>query len=606
MRRRDFLTMTAMTAAGVATRDARLFGQPPGRAAVVIGVNKVGTLPRLGGAASDAIKLAAWLRAEGFETRVLVDEDPARGPGIVRANDVYDAVASLAEPGTLTQLVIYFSGHGFVKNNSEFWMLSNAPDNPNEAISLMESHYLAARSGIPNVAFISDACRSTINSLEADGVHGSLIFSTRAANAQAKTDVDRFLATGFGQASNEVSTSAKQFEGIYTAAFLSAFAHPDPTMVSTVRGVQVVPNRRLSDYLLREVRARARSTRNAQEQDPDTYVVSKDDVYIGRATGSAPAPITTNEAPALAAVARQELSQVGLRGLGESVRPIGTLGPDNPQRSRFTAAKGQLLQRPVDSAPTVFQTGFIVSGAPVKEVIAASQLTAAILPSAAGGSETARIRVDMSRVQAGSVALDFGAFGTVVAALQDYVGYITVEQDRVVNVNYLPSYVGGSDRAHLRELHATVATATRFGVFRIEGGRDNRAQAARTMAGSLRALKRIDPTLGIYAAYAYAESDIQNEVQSVMNYMRQDLGIYLFDVAMLSGVLAGRSIQAFDPPVIPFCPMLSQGWNLLRVREIVAPELVIARDHVREALWTTLDRTGLDAAIRALRERQLR
>jgi hypothetical protein len=611
MRRRQFLGLAAMTAGAELSRGARLFAQPAVRGAVVIGVNKAGNLPLLRGAASDALKMDSWLRGEGFTTRVLVDERPGSARGTVRFADIYDAVAELSARDTLEQLVIYFSGHGFVKNNSEFWMLSNAPDNPNEAISLMESYYLAARSGISNVAFISDACRSTIASLEADGVHGSLIFSTRAANPRIKTDVDRFLATGLGQVSNEVSVSANAFEGIYTAAFLLAFTHPDPTMVQTVRGLRVVPNRKLEDYLLREVRSRIRSTPTAQEQDPDAYVVSKDDVYIGRVTGSPSSSTATNTAePALSSVARAQLLQVGVRGLDSgAVAPIGTPGVnDVAGRSGFTAAKDRLLRQPPDPNALNLRTGLVVSGATPRDVVTGPQLTARVLGPAGGAGEFVRIQVDMTRTPAGSVVLDFGGFGTVVAALDNYVGYVSVDDGRVVNVSYLPSYVGGSDLTRLNRLHATVAAATRFGVFRIEGRRDSRSQAARTMADSIRVMKGIDPTLGIYAAYAYAEADVAEQTQSVMAYMRQDLRVDLFDVAMLAGVLVGKnSAQITSPPIVPMCPMLSQGWNLLRVNEVsLGPEVSAAREHVRDALWTTFDGEGVALVIRAIREGRAR
>src|SRR5450759_1920849 len=38
------------------------------------------------------------------------------------------------------------------------------------------------------------------------------------------------------------------------------------------------------------------------------------------------------------------------------------------------------------------------------------------------------------------------------------------------------------------------------------------------LADSIRVLKGIDPTLGLYAAYAYAEADLLNQVRSVQEY----------------------------------------------------------------------------------------
>ncbi len=155
MRRREFVTLNARLAGALAARAPLRAQQSRSRAAVIIGVDKADNLPRLNGAASGARQVASWLHGEGFDTALFAD-----GSGPVRVNDVYDAIARNVNRGTTEQLVIYFAGHGFISNYSEFWMLSNAPGNPNEAVSLRESIELAKASGIPNVVFISDACRS--------------------------------------------------------------------------------------------------------------------------------------------------------------------------------------------------------------------------------------------------------------------------------------------------------------------------------------------------------------------------------------------------------------------------------------------------------------
>jgi hypothetical protein len=154
----------------------------------------------------------------------------------------------------------------------------------------------------------------------------------------------------------------------------------------------------------------------------------------------------------------------------------------------------------------------------------------------------------------------------------------------------------------LDELHATVATAARFGVFRIEGPKAARNSTAAQMADRIRLLKGIDPTLGLYAAYAYADAGLMEQVRSVRGYMRGDLGVDLFDVAMLSGDLSGKPPGDPRGPY-PFCPMLSQGWALLRVKDVRLQEDVVpVRDHLRPGLWTTLDREGMTIAEKALRD----
>jgi hypothetical protein len=111
-------------------------------------------------------------------------------------------------------------------------------------------------------------------------------------------------------------------------------------------------------------------------------------------------------------------------------------------------------------------------------------------------------------------------------------------------------------------------------------------------------MKGVDPTLGLYAAYAYSDAGLPQQVCSVRGYLRDDLQADLFDIAMLAGALSPTS---HPPRVVPFCPMLSQGWGLLRVKGVqLAPVLAPLADLRRPALWTTFEPAGMDLIEQAL------
>jgi hypothetical protein len=89
--------------------------------------------------------------------------------------------------------------------------------------------------------------------------------------------------------------------------------------------------------------------------------------------------------------------------------------------------------------------------------------------------------------------------------------------------------------------------------------------------------------------------------------MLEDLRTNLFDVAMLSGMLNdrqwGRLSMASESRemVVPFCPMLTQGWGRLRTRNVrLHPAIDQARDHLRNALWTTFTAEGMRLIFDAL------
>ena len=177
-----------------------------------------------------------------------------------------------------------------------------------------------------------------------------------------------------------------------------------------------------------------------------------------------------------------------------------------------------------------------------------------------------------------------------------FFGSILTDQSGVASMSYVPSELNRARADHspevrrLDELHATVAAAARYGVFRIEGGREQRNESARKIADKIRMMKAYDPTLGLYAAYAYAEAGMADQARSVQGYLHSTLNTDLCDLAMLSG----RGYQWAPGRIFPFCPLLSQGWNMLRVYNVSLPEQVMAaRDSLRPALWTTFDSHGM-------------
>ena len=138
------------------------------KAAVIIGVDKTGSLPPLKSAAAGALEVAAWLKEEGFDVRCLTDQDKDNP---VKSGDVADAIADfVTNPPRYALLVVYFSGHGVWHTKTDHWLLSKAPVTTTEAINLKSAMDLAGSSGIPNVVFVSDARRSMSEIREASAL----------------------------------------------------------------------------------------------------------------------------------------------------------------------------------------------------------------------------------------------------------------------------------------------------------------------------------------------------------------------------------------------------------------------------------------------------
>jgi hypothetical protein len=591
MKRRDFLVAGVSMASAWAARSAR--GQPiKTRGAVVIGVDRVGNLQPLKSAGSGARSMAAWLAAEGFDVKPFVDAPNSP----VRANDIFMAVDEFVRRGTLDQLVIYFGGHGFIKGTGdEFAVLSGALDNPSEAINLTDSQKFAWFTRIKNVVFISDACRSRADSLQTDAVSGMPIFPHKFGAETAQ--VDQFLATAIGAPAWEVTLRANQVDsaGIYTGCFLDAFKRPYTSSVKVVEGKSVVPNRLLQSYLEAVVPMRARAADPTLEQHPAARVCSSDITYIGSVSGTERLPEGTSP-PTMEDVARVAVD-AALDGRTPQYSAAARVVAD---ASGFDSARSSLVVEARGlSGQLAARTGFFISGQRVESVTTRPGIRS-VISNSSGGHPASKVEVDVEGPRAASVALRFtDGTGTVVAALDTYIANIVVEEGRVISVSYVPSdksmmgRPSDNELSRLSQMHAAVATAAQFGVFRIDGPPAVRVEKARTLAGRIRVMKGIDPTLGLYAAYAYADVNLVEQVASVRNYMHYDLrNIDLFDVAMLAGDLAGK--VPGNPQICPFCPMLSQGWGYLRVKEVRLPEgVAAASNHLRQSLWLTLDPEGM-------------
>jgi len=71
-------------------------------------------------------------------------------------------------------------------------------------------------------------------------------------------------------------------------------------------------------------------------------------------------------------------------------------------------------------------------------------------------------------------------------------------------------------------------------------------------------------------------------------------------------MLVGKAI-ALDDVIVPFVPLLSQGWALLRAHRI---RLHAALDGIegtlQDSLWSLFDATGLEKLGRAMQTREVR
>ena len=584
------------------------------RAAVLIGVNRTGGLPVLADAVNGAKRMEAWALAQGMaRKRVLLFTDE-HGP--VDVGDVYHAVRTLIESGTVEQLIVYFAGHGVNIRYGEYWLLSEAPIDASAAVNVEGSIVLARRSGIPHVVFISDACRTAAEGIQAQGITGREIFPNDPVPGP-ENPVDLFFGTTLGRPALEIKdpdTSTAAFKALYTGAVLDAFSGrlPAAAVLAEVGGdlQYLVRPRRLKTCLVQELpqRLAGLGVPATVSQVPDARITSDDDAWLasfkelvaqpgsarGGLLGGRPAtPVTTTLSRAQAQLgALLDVDRPAVLGANPPWAGIASRGGFvSPGRRRGAA----------ESGPTHFETGcgFKLVGAGIAEAVSPDADIEVL------GDDRMLARIGFAGPAANVLLILGDGSGILLPAVKGFLAALAIEDGELADVAYEPSdntsrwqdFAGRADE--LRTLRAVVAGAAREGVFRLEG------KQAPALARRMQYARQIDPALALYAAYAYHGLQQTERIREMNVALELELGFSFFDLEMLSGVLAPRAgaAVAHYPPV----PMLAQGWALLRALGVALPdELQALQRHLLPSLWTHFNPEGASRLRELVSSRRLK
>jgi len=573
------------------------------RAVLLIGVKQSGNLPELRAVHDGIQRTRAWALGQGIpdtSIKVLSDEVDT-----VHAHQVFKAAKELAQRDTVEQLIVYFAGHGVNNGYSEYWLLSDAPDNPNDAINLAGSVVLAERGGIPHVVMVSDACRTRPDSISALGITGSEMFLNQAPGAAA-AKVDVFYACRLGDPAHEFGDpdeAAAVFKSIYTEVLLEALAGQHPGLLQQVieggETYNVVRPWSLEEGLPPLVRDRiiAEDLWRKVSQTPEARVTSnpfKAWVARHRVDESGPADPAVPPGPPGASSPAPSLRSVVSDALHSAVDP----SVDAPSRGfvddggvaveggeEFASAVESLSD---DFGPHHYESGagFKIRGASVVKAVGAGGVRTELL-------EPGLVRIwDLHQDRSGASVLMRLSTGPciVLPALFGFMCAATVEDGRLVDVAYEPMDTRGrwgdfmARAEEIRRARSTLAAAARMGV----GGMSR--DVAMATAHHLQSLKGLDPSSALYAAYAFRDLGEETLIRGMGDFQFDDLGVVLYDLELLTG----RAPPPGPPPAspngpriaLPFFPMLSRGWALTNAFGAVIHPAVANPSSRIPSLWT--------------------
>jgi hypothetical protein len=617
------------------------------RAVISIGIRKTGGLPELQAAHTSAQAFAEWAKKDQKipASRVKLITD---AKGRIGRERIYDEVEKITALGYVEQLIVYFSGHGINSGLYEQWLLSRAPEEPGAAINVRGSEMLARFCGIGHVVFISDACRTAAASIQAQSVTGGEIFPNSSAKG-VENPVDQYYATLVGNPAYEVKTvedAVGRYRAAYSTVLLEALRGKVPAVVDGSSGRRLVRPRRLRDHLKDAVPLYMHSLQldGGEMQQPAARIESDETAWLADLGEVPTAPLAPEGgAPAARAVAAKRarvarppsLAGTGMAGsardVGDAVADLAALPPPAvlgaarrvPDLAQQARAQLQAELLPAAAAPSgarrtavtaragggrVARSPDLLAGAVTRgstpfgpdhfETQCGIKLRGARVVSA--GSREAQVGVgrlaDVVQVHIDPrcrganvlVRLEDGS-SVVVPAFRDFITGLTFDARGALDdmwcepsantARHLQWQAVAGEIGHLRAL---VAAASSLGVFRLDD--DAHAMA---LLDRMRAVKMIDPAMAVYAAWALHDRRMRSHIAALQRFLDQDLGVRLFDVALLSFALSGKPQDGAPTELYPCVPMLSQGWALLPALGVALPErLAGLRGHLRPSLWT--------------------
>src|SRR5579884_948340 len=589
------------------------------RAGVFIGVQKTGNLPALNDAVSGATAMYEWARSQGMQAKLISDAHTDVHPDLIST-----AIQEITDGAGVDQLVLYFAGHGAYINRGEQWLMTAAPRNSNAVVNVNGSVELARYCGIKHVVLISDTCRVAPEGNQAQNIRGSEVFPNEVVSDAANA-VDQFFACRLGKAAMEVrnlSAGVSSFRALYTTVLLEALRGEHDTVLESGEDgdsydyVRPVP---LEVFLEREVPVRLQRMNLQQriDQNPDAIITAHRHwlARLMRIAGKyrAPKPATRSRDLIRPQLAEREFRKI-----------IVSLGGDPARRSKpaselpaavldtliGTAVEGKRsdlnlymsMMRGTPSAERVvadvqrfaapFGPDHLETGCGVK--VRGARIAEAVM--AAGeafvfGEDRSFVRVRPQR-GAGSLLLRFDdCSAVVIAAIPGFLTALTFENGELIDAAYEPSANTplGADYAtaaeDIRLLRGIIASASQFVRFRLD-----RIADPLSIAQRMQYSKGIDPTLAVYAAYAYHDLQRIDRIRNISAHLNEMLGgVTVFDVALLGRQLVNAPMDRASC-IVPFVPLFSQAWSLLAANRVkLRPELKGVASHLRESIWSVFN-----------------
>jgi hypothetical protein len=592
------------------------------RAGVFIGVDRTRNMPELHDAAAGAQRMHQWALGQGMPDGTHAKLITDAGGAEVTLDQIYEAIQAIADGPGVDQLVVYFAGHGVNINLSEIWLLSEAPVRADAAVDLNASLEMARDGSIPHVVFISDTCRVAPRGAQAQRVRGQVIFPNDPTG-QSRT-IDRYFAcapTRTAAEARDPGDPSAAYVAVYTAVLLDVLngyvpEALDEALPTDPRGALYVRGPKLKPYLASAVPERISALRlPTVDQDPDAIVEGYDKwlsqvawegrraAKIGQPIRPAP-PSLRDFAVSLVATTTAGIQPISVAA-GEEIR---VLAPPDVESLRVPGSDELLreveaLATPFDASDVRSRSGVRIRGRRVSDVLAPGVFVQVIDDDAAAGQV---VEIDFGNEPAARPAASLllgleGGVGTLVPVIPGVITSLAFGPGGdLVDVSFDIASRGRLARPPAQQAvkearhRAAVAVTSARGLLRPD------EHLVSGLVDATLSTSPINAAMALYTAYLCHDGQVLNPVRVMADRLTEQLGVAFLDLELLNqrrvnkrDVLAGR--------VLPAVPLLSQGWSVVRGRDLrLVSEQETLHGSLLDSQWSLYDRAGCDVLRRAM------
>jgi hypothetical protein len=223
--------------------------------ALAIGISDAPPLDYLRGAINGAKQFQTWAAQNGYRSELLTDEDAP--VTIQRLRDKLEAMLAPDPARPIAQLLLYFAGHGLIREAEEgLWLLSDW-NNELRAVGVeVLKRRLYLFYGVPQIAIFADACRSLPTNISTLDLVSDSVLGKGPAQAATNPAVDKFIAAqdtketfmvpGNTPEQDRCLFSGVLMEGLWGApAAVSTFFPGKVTRACYELGIQAIENKQV-------------------------------------------------------------------------------------------------------------------------------------------------------------------------------------------------------------------------------------------------------------------------------------------------------------------------------------------------------------------------